>query len=68
MTRHEQQRLADKEHHESRIAWLSAKNPCFACGTPLSRYEALEMLDKSQEALRLINDHGMTTNHAALPS
>jgi len=68
MTRHEQQRQADKEHHEGRIAWLGAKNPLWACGTPVSKHEALEMLDKSREALRLINDHGMPTNHAVLPS
>jgi len=68
MTRHEQQRQADKEHHEGRIAWLSAKNPLWACGTPVSKGEALWMLSASREALRLINYHGMTTNHAALPS
>ena len=63
MTRHEQQRKKDKKHHEDRISWLTADKPCWACGTPVPKHEAIEMLNKSREALHLI-DHGMTTNSA----
>ncbi len=64
MTRHEQQRQADKAHHEGRIAWLSTERPLWACGTPVPKHEALEMLGKSREALGYIVNHGMTTNSA----
>lgn len=65
MTRHEQQRQADKAHHEGRVAWLSTERPIWACGTPVSKHEVLEMLSKSREALNYIVNHGMTTNSAA---
>jgi len=70
MTSHEhqeRQRQADKAHHEDRIAWLSAEHPVWACGTPIPRYLVNQMLAKSREALRLIVDHGMSTNSAPFP-
>jgi len=68
VTLHEQQRQADKAHHENRIAWLSKNRPRFACGTPLPKHFAAELLNKSREALRLIVEHGMSTNSADLPT
>jgi len=61
----EAQRAADKDHHESRLRWLSVDNQKWACGTPLLQHEVLQMIAASEEALILINDHGMTLNHAA---
>jgi hypothetical protein len=61
---HEQQRQADKAHHEDRIRWLAAEAPRFACGTPVPKHLVAEMLAKSREALRYITEHGMSTNHA----
>lgn len=63
---HEQQRRADRAHHEGRIVWLTAEAPRLACGTPVAKHEATEMLQKSREALRYVNEHGMSTNSAAL--
>ena len=64
MTLHEQQRQADKTHHEGRIAWLTEGSPRWGCGAPVSKHMAAEMLAKSREALSYIDDHGMITNSA----
>lgn len=66
VTRHEQQRQADRAHHEGRIAWLTANAPCYADGERVPKHFAAEMLIKSREALCYIVDHGMSTNHAQL--
>lgn len=66
MNLHEQQRLADKEHHEGRIAWLTADAPRYADGVRVPKYLAENMLTKSREALRYIVDHGMSTNSAQI--
>lgn len=63
---HELQRQADQEHHAARIEWLTTPEPRWACGTPIGKHEAVEMLQKSHEALRYINEHGMSTNSATL--
>lgn len=60
------QRASDKLHHEGRIAWLSAESPRWACGALVPKHEAANMLMKSRDALRLIVEHGMTTNSAQL--
>ena len=64
MTLHEQQRQADKAHHEGRIAWLTADDPRYADGVRVPKYLAENMLTKSREALRYIVEHGMSTNSA----
>lgn len=64
MNLHEQQRQADKAHHESRIAWLTTEAPCYADGVRVPKYLAENMLTKSREALRYIVEHGMSTNSA----
>ena len=64
MTLHEQQRRADKVHHEDRIVWMTADAPRCACGTPVAKHMAAEMLLKSRDALRYVNEHGMSTNSA----
>ena len=64
MNLNEQQRQADKAHHEGRIAWLTADAPRWACGTPVAKHMAAEMLLKSREALRYVSEHGMSTNSA----
>lgn len=60
----ERQRQANRAHHESRVAWLSAESPRWACGTPVAKHEAREMLTKSHESLEHINKYGMNPNHA----
>lgn len=63
-TLHETQRLADKKHHESRVSWLSSSPCCWSDGTMIGEHLRMEMLTKSSECLRLINEFGMSTNHA----
>ena len=62
----DKQRQADKAHHEGRIAWLETGFARWSCGTPVAKHEAEEMLLKSREALRYINEHGMSTNSAQI--
>jgi len=62
--RNERQRLADKAHHEERIAWLSAPSPRYACGGPVPPSFAATLLRQSHEALRMINEHGVSMNSA----
>lgn len=59
------QRTYDKAHHEGRLKWLSGDGPKWVCGTPLLPHEIIQMRTASEDALILINDHGMVLNHAA---
>ncbi|WP_447869900.1 hypothetical protein [Serratia fonticola] len=63
---HARQRRYDKLHHEMRLKWLREKPCMWAHGYPMAEYERLTMLRGSKECLRLINDHGMSTNSVDL--
>lgn len=67
LTLHEAQRHLDRCHHEERLAWLSQDAPTWADGSPVSASDKLQMSTASRECLRLINDHGMSTNSANPP-
>ncbi len=60
----QEQLQADRAHHEGRIAWLTACVPRWACGTPVAKHIASEMLLRSRHALLYLYEHGMSTNSA----
>lgn len=61
---YDNQRAADKAHHESRVAWLTADAPKWACGTPVSHYDRRVLLEQSTRHLTT----GEGFNHAKNPT
>lgn len=43
----DEQRAADKAHHEKRVRWLSQDRPVWACGTPVSPGDKYNFLKRS---------------------
>lgn len=48
----EAQRQRDIKHHEARVKWLSAENPTFSDGLPVSGWDRKQMLDASLRVLQ----------------
>ncbi len=48
----EAQRQRDIKHHEARAKWLSAENPTYSDGTPVSGWDKKQMLDDSRRVLQ----------------
>ena len=61
MPTHQQQRHYDRLHHEKRLADLASGQ-----FTHFGKHERLVLETGSRECLRLICEHGMTTNSADL--
>lgn len=56
----DEQRAADKAHHEARVAWLTSDAPKWACGTPVDESDRLSLLRQSRHYL----ETGEGFNHA----
>lgn len=61
MTLHQQQRHYDRLHHEKRLADLASGQ-----FNQLGKHERLVLETGSRECLRLICEHGMSTNSVGL--
>lgn len=62
----DRQRALDKAHHESRVQWLTTEPCLWGDGSRMAEHDRLILLNGSNECLRLINEHGMSTNSASL--
>lgn len=60
-TLHERQRHYDKLHHEKRLQDLDGE-----WGASMSKHEVLRLRNGSEQALQLINAHGMSCNSVDL--
>ncbi|MBU2741854.1 hypothetical protein HAQ01_05065 [Acidithiobacillus thiooxidans] len=61
---YDNQRDADKAHHEARVIWLTADAPKWACGTPVSNDDRRVLL--KQSTCYLTTGEGF--NHANTPT
>ena len=61
---HDTQMKADRFHHEANISFLSAVNCRWGDGSIMAEHDRLTLLARNTECLRLINEHGMSTNGA----
>ena len=41
----------DRLHHLKRLVWLRDDTPLWSCGTPISRYEVLQLIHGSEQVL-----------------
>lgn len=62
----ERQRHYDELHHLMRVEWLRGEGPTYTDGVLIPKHEAKTFLNGSKECLRLIQQHGMSTNSVDL--
>lgn len=66
MTHFEQQKAADRAHHQERVEWLEGDSPTWSDGTPVSKHDQKSMLDSSRQCLA--DESGMLGYNSADPS
>ena len=62
----EKQRQADLAHHRANVAWLTGPSPLWADGTPVGPSWVARLLVQNRQAIKQIEEWGMSTGCASL--
>lgn len=63
---HERQRHYDRLHHLMRLEWLRKPIPTYSDGRTVPKHEVLTLKQGSEECIRRITEHGLSTNSVSL--